>query len=96
MALFAAVFGECRSGFCGTPLPRGVPLSMQLSFLGMELMSYVFFAICTWHALKVVRSKQRFLELVVLLITFYLSIIGKSRTPLLQQLHQIGSNKKRH
>jgi hypothetical protein len=65
MALFAAVFGGCRSGFCGTPLPRGVPLSMQLSFLGMELMSYVFFAICTWHALKVVRSKQRFLELVM-------------------------------
>ena len=28
-------------------------------------MSYVLFAICAWHALKVVRSKQRFLELVM-------------------------------
>jgi uncharacterized membrane protein len=38
---------------------------MQLSFLGMEVMSYVLFGVCAWHALKVVRSKQRFLELVM-------------------------------
>ncbi|WXG44682.1 MAG: carotenoid biosynthesis protein [Promethearchaeati archaeon SRVP18_Atabeyarchaeia-1] len=38
---------------------------MQLSFLGMELMSLVLFAICSWHALRVLRSRQRFLELVM-------------------------------
>jgi hypothetical protein len=31
----------------------------------MELMSWVLFIICSWHALKVVHSRQRFLELVM-------------------------------
>lgn len=38
---------------------------MQLSFLVMEFMSFVLFTICSWHALKVVRSRQRFLELLM-------------------------------
>jgi uncharacterized membrane protein len=41
---------------------------MQLSFVGMELMSWVLFIICSWHALRVVRSRQRFLELVMALV----------------------------
>jgi hypothetical protein len=38
---------------------------MQPSFIGMELMSSVLFIICSWHALRVVHSRQRFLELVM-------------------------------
>jgi uncharacterized membrane protein len=34
----------------------------------MELMSYSLFAICSWHALKVVHSRQRFLELVIAVV----------------------------
>jgi uncharacterized membrane protein len=36
---------------------------MQLSFIGMEIMSIALFLICSWHALRVKHSKQRFLEL---------------------------------
>ncbi|WXG47314.1 MAG: carotenoid biosynthesis protein [Candidatus Atabeyarchaeum deiterrae] len=38
---------------------------MQLSFIGMEIMSISLFVICSWHALKVKHSKQRFLELIM-------------------------------
>lgn len=31
----------------------------------MEIMSMGLFAVCSWHALKVVHSKPRFLELVM-------------------------------
>jgi uncharacterized membrane protein len=41
---------------------------MQPSFIGMEFMSWVLFIICSWHALRVVRSRQRFLELVMALV----------------------------
>nr|MDO8134961.1 carotenoid biosynthesis protein [Candidatus Njordarchaeum guaymaensis] len=38
---------------------------MQASFVAMEIMSMGLFAVCSWHALKVVHSKPRFLELVM-------------------------------
>jgi uncharacterized membrane protein len=41
---------------------------MQVSFLGMEIMSMALFAICSWHALKVAHSKQRFLELAMAVV----------------------------
>jgi uncharacterized membrane protein len=41
---------------------------MQASFVGMEIMSMALFAICSWHALKVTHSKQRFLELVMAVV----------------------------
>ena len=38
---------------------------MQPSFIGMELMAWVLFIICSWHALRVAHSRQRFLELIM-------------------------------
>jgi uncharacterized membrane protein len=41
---------------------------LQLSFLSMDVMAFVLFGICAWHALRIAHSKQRFLELLVAVV----------------------------